>query len=381
MRPINMKYVQNVFQPGAAQFVSEATAKREALKQEMASVDPSGEKRRKYLEEVANGEHRQEVAGAIVENVNVDVLAHLFALGFFEVVTLGAADFPVIRTTKRQSNFTIGYLAEDNGAPRRQRVDSLSHRSLNMTQVSTEKYEYPWRNLTTGFHDYAGEAQNELAYELDLKMDQLALDLMKSSKKASGLRATLNLHKSIIATNIPDANYLDLTSSGTYGTTGKWTVKKLQAIFSYINRFSADVEPDGSPLKIKSIYMSSARLEDFWDFVDLVTGFDSSLTGPKDPVATVPTSVREQIWNSGGIVSAFGNQFNLVPRNTLAADEVYISTNKPMGRLYVKPSMDVVERDQSFELHERNLEAMAVRKVVQFDQPSHLTKNYLVVKL
>lgn len=381
MRPINQNMIDAVMQPGTASYIKGLLAHIDQARQETASADADGSKRRQYWQEVAEGQHKQEVAGAVIENVNVDVLAHLFTIGaFFEVKPLGPNDYPVVITTKRDTNYTIGYLAEDNGAPRRQRVTSRSHTNLNMTQVSTEKVEFPWRSLNTGNYDYMGEAMNEVSYELDLKIDQLGLALLKSSKKASGLRGCLNLHPSIVAENIPDANYLDL-SGATYGDTGVWTVLKLQAIFDYAARFSADVERDGGgQLQVKTIFMSSRRIQDFWKFVDLVTGFSSAGT-TMDPKQTVPTNIRQQIWQTGGIVQAFGNTFNLVPRNTLASDEVYVSFNKPAGRLYTKTSMDVTERDTSFEMHEKNLEALAMRKVIQLDQPSHLTKNFLVVKL
>lgn len=383
---MDTKMIDHVFQSTSAATVKEMVAKVDKAQLEAKSADPTGEQKRKFWHEVNSGDPKaaSALSAAVIEKVNVDVLAHAdLSNAFFEVVNLGDADWPVIQTESEiEDGLKIWYLGESNGRPQRQMVTSRTNTMLNMTQYTTPKYKYPWRNLNTGYYgaEYFTRAQNRIRYALNLAIDAKGVALLKAAKLASGLRATLNLHSSVVTANIPDANSLDLSSG--YGTAGVWTVQKLKAIFDYAARFTADVESDGGgQLQVKTIFMSSQRISDFWNFVDLVTGYDHASVEKEDPTYTVPTSVRERIWNTGGIGNFMGNTFSIVPRNTLTAAEVLVAFNKPAGKFYIKPSMDIVTRDTSDAAHEKNEESITMSKVFQMTQPSHLTKNYLVVGL
>jgi len=309
------------------------------LKQEIAAIEEArqgvtDEERREYLIGAEKDpQRRQEVAEARLIRVSNDVLAHTWALSFLELQTLGDAEWPVLTNRKRDKNYTVTYLGENMGAARKQRVERYSTLQLLMKQISTEVVEWPLVSLQVGSVDQGRDVEQELSYELDLKIDQEAKAVLDSAAITSGLRATLNLHPAIISANIPDANHLD--HSGV-GTSGVLDVEKFKRLLDYFERFAADVELDRTALGIKAIYLPSTVKRQIWDFVDLVAGF--SLAGAvQDPKNTIPTEARMEIWRSAKLESMFGYRFAIVTRNTLATPYAYVSSNKPAGFFWITP--------------------------------------------
>jgi len=73
------------------------------------------DQRSKWL--IDNARNLDEVQAAVVTNINKDVLAHLFALGFLQRVTLGPDNWPILTTDVRDKNYRCSYIGED-GSPR-----------------------------------------------------------------------------------------------------------------------------------------------------------------------------------------------------------------------------------------------------------------------
>lgn len=339
-----------------------------------AKKDVTTEQRREWL--IKASRNHSELAAAVVTNVSTDVLAHLFALGFFQEVTLGPSDWPILQTDKRDKNYTCTYLGEDGLPKRKQRVSRRDHSQYLMQKYTTEEVEYPLMNLQTGDVSELDRVQRELAYEIRLGVDNLARALLDAGTYASGLRATLNLHSSIVTANIPDKNYYDESANDS----GTLTIAKLKDILDYYVRFANDVELDGMPLTIKTIYMSSTMIRNIWDFVTLVAGYDSSGTYVQDPKSAVPASMQEGIYTSGKINSVFGYPINIVARNTITAPYLYIASNKPCGFLWRKPAFDEVWANNDPNYRRQNKGSLQMAQCLAMAMPSEWAYRYMKVK-
>lgn len=347
----------------------------ELEKASKALANTTPEKASNWLKK--HGGNIKEVADRVEFRVNADVLAHLFALSFFQNQPLDDDQWPVLTSRFRDSNMlnalTIG---EMNGAPKHQYVPNGIHSTHLLEQFSSPIVEYQRRNLQTGDVSEVERVSNEMSYEFNLGLDSLAITLLDAGVLASGLRDTLRLHPSIVAGTIPDKNFMDLTGTDT----GKITVSKFRDILEYFVRWQ-DTEPDSTPLQINTIYMSVLQLKNIWEFVDLVAGFDSSGALIEDPTKTVPGATREQIFNTGIFRTAYGQEFLIVLRNTIASDIMYISSNKPAGYYFNKPGMAEMFTDDSMEARQKNKGRMSRSVVHQFVMPDEWKYRYLKVQV
>lgn len=349
-----------------------------ALVQELAALEEGSkgvtvEDRKKWLQERAN--NQQEVADAVRYRVNTDVLAHMFGLSFLQRVSLGPSDWPVIETDKRDKHYRCTILGEDGNPRKKQRVIRRAHDTQHMRKVSTEEVEYPLMSIQTGDVNEVERVRAELTYELGLILDQAATALIWAARLATGLRATLDLHPSIVAANIPDANYMDM--SGT--NSGVLTVAKMKLILAYFDAFASDVELDGAPLEVQTMFMPASLKRDIWDFVSIVSGYAAgTVPNPED---TIPQNMREGIWTSNRLNNLFGHPVNIVTRNTISAPYIFISTNKPAGFWWEKPSMDRVVINNSAEMENKNQNSMKMHKVVSAVVPEEWTYRFVIVKV
>lgn len=349
-----------LYHPNAARLIASETAAMEE-----ARKDVTPEERAAYFQEAASDPaKKQEIADARLIRVSNDVLAHTWALSFLELMPLQDNEWPIVTNRKRDKNYNVTYLGENFGSAKKQRVERYTTTQFLMKQIATEEAQYPKLSLQIGNINQGAEVEQELAYELDLKIDSEAKTLLDAAAILVGLRATLNLHPSIVSANIPDANHLD--HSGV-GTAGVLDVEKFKRLLDYYERFASDVEIDRTPLQIKVIYLPSFVKRQIWDFVDLVAGF--SLAGAvQDPKNTVPTEARMEIWRSAKLESMFGYRFAIVTRNTLSGPG-YVASNKPAGWFWHKPAMDQVINDTSIAMAKKNMESLWMSKVIQMAIP------------
>lgn len=348
------------------------------LKSELATINAGAEaatdaERSETLKASMNDkELHSELSAARMFRVNNDVLAHTFALSFLELSTLGDAEWPIVENDNIDKNFKVTYIGENNGVPKKRVVERRATTQFTMNKITTEEYQFPLWNIQTGRIDKMAECEARIRYELDLKIDQLALTALDAADLSSGLRATLNLHPSIVSANIPDANHLNLNG---VESPGDITVEKMKQILDYYERFGEDVQLDGEMLRPKVIFISSTQKRQIWDFVDLVSGYDNTLPS-RDPKNTIPTDARVEIYRSAKLEQMFGYKFSIVSRNTIPDGTAWISTNKPAGWFWQKPSMDLFLHDNSMEMQKKNLNSVQMQKVIQFGLPSEWTYRF-----
>ena len=348
---------------------------------ETASKDVSVEQRRQHLiNTLGSFKGLQEWAEAIRLLITKDVLAHNFSLNaFFETVTLAPSDRPVLETRSRDGKFKFSYVGQNGGRVKRANIETVEFAHPLLQKFSSGWKEFQLVNLQTGDVSESEKVQQELRFEFDHELDLLARALLDDSANlfSSGLRSTLSLHRSIVTANIPDANYLDLSG---LGSSGQVTVEKLKQILDYFVRFASDVELDGQPLQIKTIFHSSQNTRDFWDMVDLVAGYN--LAGAvQDPKDTLNTEGVAKVWRSGKLDGAFGETWMSVPRNTIEKGVMYIASNKPLGRYYEKPALGGTVFKEGQEVMLNNTGAVKKFVTHSFVVPQAWAYRYLKVQL
>lgn len=327
----------------------------------------------------------QELADYRMFELNYDVMASPWALAPFSMVNLQPDELPLI-TIPRSRNlqrFDVYSIGIDGESERQQWRSTKDIIQMEMEMLSTDKVRYRLYDLQTGDVNESDAIQRELRYDLDMKLDTLALAQIDAGKTASGLRSILSLHPKIVAANIPDTNYLNLNG---VDTAGELSVGKLRTIIGHIAMFGSAGQAD-EQFQITNIQVSPQNLQDPWKFVSQVSGWDTTATTPvmeTNPVNTVPEFVREQVYNSGMFTNAWGYNFSWTPNPQLAKGKMYVFTNKPIGWLFTKTEYDkMLQWDDrtSPDFAERNYGEMMFKKALKFYCPDIWKQRYLIVDL
>lgn len=311
-----------------------------------------------------------------------DIMASPWALAAFQTVTLMDDEMPLIDfpMSRLYNTFTVKSIS-DAGRPTEAMWGSTRDmQQIDIGEVSTPLVRYSTRNLIEGDINELNRIQSSLQYEMDMKIDALALANINANVVASGLQDDLNIHPDIVLANIPDENELDLSASDA----GVLTLAKLQTILLHILKFGTAGDGD-RPFTISNIQMSPENVHDAWDFVSLVSGWDTSAgVGSFDPKQTVPPEVRSEIFRTGSITQAWGQTWTNTPNPQIAKGTMYVFTTEPVGWAFYKPSNDVIlnydERNNTNYALERMGETMA-RKAVSFYIPASWRRRFLKVTL
>ena len=310
--------------------------------------------------------------------VTSDLLAIPFALTAFQSINLSADELPQIITPKARQYFTVRYMGQDGGARQDQWRTTRSAEEIEMRAISTDKIEYPLLDLQQGNVNEFDKINAQLRFDMEMKIDELAKAMLDAGVVTSGIKDLLNIHPRINQTNIPDDNYLDLTSTGTYGTAHVLTIQRIKAILARMSMWGFGLDPDG-PVRIKSMIMSPLHARDSWDYVDNVTGWNT--TGESNPVNTVPRDTRNSIFAGGSMVtSAWGYNWNNIFNTQLAAGRLYVLTNQPVGWYFTKTNYDrMIEWKDQPDNIEQNQAQVLYRKALQFHMPDLWAYRFLVV--
>lgn len=325
-----------------------------------------------------NSQRSSELAAYRSFEIQRDIIASMFALSAFQEVDLNPDELPLITRPQTQQHFGVRYTGQDGGFRNAQWTTTRQAEHIEMRTIATDKVGFPLQDIQLGTIQEFDRVNSQLRYDLEMKIDTEAKDAIDDLEAASGLRDLLTLHPQIVAANVPDKNYLDLTSTGTYGTAHKLTLPRIKAILSHFAKLRAtNLGPYGG-INLQSIQISPQNMEDQWDFVDLVSGY----SGGPDPVApqnTVPTSVRDQIFAGGMMNSAWGFSWTTMPNSRLDTGRLYCFTNKPVGWFFTKKSMDRTLRWDSPELQLANENFVAYQRVLQFATVAEWAINVLIV--
>lgn len=313
--------------------------------------------------------------------IDTDVMASPWALSTFQITPLRKDELPLIKfpRTRNLQRFAVNSAALDGTMTRNQWRETQDVLQMEMDMIGTELIEYSVANLQTGDINAGQALETEVMYDLEMKIDSLAKAQIDANAVASGLRDALSLHPNIVAANIPDTNYLDLSGVDA----GVLTLDKLKQIISHVSKFGYAGAAD-EKFEISSIQISPQNLQDPWDFVSLVTGWDNSDANQDLPKNTIPSSMRDDIFNGGMITRAFGQTFSWMPNVQLAKGKLYVSTTKPLGWMFTKPEFDQfywwdARTDSKYAVN-NNGEMMA-KKALKFYVPEAWRQRILVVDL
>jgi hypothetical protein len=145
----------------------------------------------------------------------------------------------------------------------------------------------------------------------------------------------------------------------------------------HIARFGQGINSDGG-MSISNIQYSPENLQDWWDFVDLVSGFDSNIL-EEDPKNVVPTAIREQIFSTGMMNSAWGMSWSSQVNATIPKGRMYVFTNQPIGWMFTKTNMDKLLRWEGPDQQEMNLAQILWQRAMMFVQPDLWRHRYVVI--
>jgi hypothetical protein len=309
-----------------------------------------------------------------------DVMASPWALNAYQIVNLSDDELPLIEKPRSRNyqRFTVQNVSIDGETTRNQWRSTKDIIQMEMEMLATEKVSYRLMDLQVGDVNESVAIERELKYDLDMKVDALALANINAGQTASGLRALMKIHPAIVQANIPDKNYLDLDGTDT----GVLTVGKLREILAHIAMFGSAGGAD-EQFSIRNIQISPQNIIDPWSFVSLVSGWDSSSPGYEaDPLNTIPESVREAIYNTGMITKAWGQTFSWTPNPQLAKGKMYVFTNRPIGWVFFKPGLDKMlswdDRTHP-DFAERNYGEMMFKKAIKIYMPDIWKQRYLIV--
>jgi len=367
---------------------------REKLAKELASavdgryhwrVNPTHRSELAALMQASEGdrEKSKELASYRTFEITTDLMPGPFAGAGFQSINLSADEMPQIITPQSRQYFNVYWMGQDGGTKRAQWRTMREAESLEIALLNSDKVEYPLVDLQRGDVNQFDKVNTQLRWDMDWKIEKLALESMLANRQLSGMRAKLNVHPDIIQDNIPDSNYLDLTNVATYGADGVWTLARLKALLRYFAMwgYTAGADPDG-PIQLKSMIMSPLNAQDAWDYVDLVSGFDSSGTfGKSNPVDTVSTAQRDAIMSNGGLMqSAWGHSWTTQFNARIIKGRLYAMTNQPIGWQFTK-----TDWDKTFEWKDdvdhviQNMGEIMMRKAISFVQPELWGYRYLIV--
>ncbi len=305
-----------------------------------------------------------------------DIMPSPFALSMFQVVDLAEDENPMIETPRSRNlqRFTVRTMSYDGTTLMNQWRTTKDALTLELETLATEKVSYQLIDIRQGNISAYNDVNTELKFDMDMKIDSLARAGADAAATASGLRALLNLHPAIVAANLPDKNYLDLSG---VDVSGVLSIGKLKTILDYVALLTSAFPQEG--LQLRSVFMSPQNLRDAWDFTSLVSGLDGvAPTAPKD---TVPSSVRDQIFATGGFMNAWGFKMNWVPN---AQGKMYFTFNKPIGWCFTKRSLDRIlkwDESNSMDHAEANYGELMYKKVMAFYRPDLWKYRILVVQL
>lgn len=301
-----------------------------------------------------------------------DIMASPFALSAFQDINLSADELPLL-TFPRSRNlqrFTVRSQSLDGGARSAQWIPGKAISQIEMEMLASDKVEYTIWDLQQGNVSAVDDINRELNYDFDMKIDGLALAQVQAAKTVSGLRALLSIHPLVVQANIPDTNYLDLTNVS-FGVANTFTIERMKAVLNHIALFGA-AEPSQA-LSISNIILSPQNMRDPWDYVSLVSGYDSSATfGANNPKNTVPNSVRESIFSGGMLTSAWGYNWSWQPNSQIAKGKMYVFTNQPLGWRFTKSEFDKIisyDASNSPQHAEHNIGEVMLQKAMVFYIP------------
>ena len=334
--------------------------------------DINGDTRKELASLMVSGSEAQknEIASARIDRINLNILEDLIGMDFFEVINLEHDEIPQL-VLQRDQRWSVSQIGMHGGSPydQFQNLDTIS--AFTPYILKSDIATYPLMSPIIGRFDEVGDrVNNRVAFDWDRKMDIDLFTLMDANYEATYASQSTIYDLDPRIQNFPTGNLLD--TSSTPGV----NLNLFKKIFQHFANMG-----EGGP-KVRTIWMPATELESLWSIGSVVSGFSG---GAVQPGQQVSEQIQHEIQTRGIIGNLFGNSFRLRVSNTLSNTHVYVSTDRPYGRLYAKPEFDRVKRYSEDALEAangiQNHEGIQISKVVVPIIPSPWKVNSLKVKI
>lgn len=250
---------------------------------------------------------------------------------FFEVITLADNESPAIQNTTRE-HFSVTTVGQD-GKTTRSRVNPTTNEFLiNLEIITTPEVEYPIRDLYRGNIAESYRKTIDLDYDLECQFDGILQTLV-------------------------------LTAFGNFTLTGN----KAARAYNAHSRIRSGVLPTSNDISIPGVTTSTKLGQTVFDEItDYAVRFGNDAMGPLQPTGEIivpadqvkhmgtgvtltnaaQNAVAQEIAANGWFgIHYLGKDWKLVPDNTIAANRCIAPMNRPLGKLWLKPSMDADEEE------------------------------------
>jgi hypothetical protein len=272
-----------------------------------------------------------EVTKIFIDRVQNFARPMAWATEFFDEVPV-IDDGAVYLQNETKQAVRVAKVGQDGGIRSTFVTKNQSQVQIQLFLISSQKVKWRLYDLLRGSVAEENEKLVEIAQDVVLDLDgRLFTNFISPSagsfnfSTGSDELKTLNLHPTVVATNLPTTNVIS-------GLTAAGGVNKsvLDAVFKHFGRF-ANLFPDGD------IYPVAFYFPSIYSYSILG---DISLTN----AAAGTQKLAEQVISRGVIDNYMNRQLAYRPLVNLGGKNVWVRTNKPLGKLYRKKSWDKMVR-------------------------------------
>lgn len=299
----------------------------------------------------------------------------IFAATFFETVSLQPDEQPLYRK-KTKAEIPI-YTYGKNGKPGRvtlQDTDYFANGTpIPMKFLKSARVEYRIEDVNRGNLRDAALETFDLGADMAAKVDLEAFTFANTAAytasfdftNAAKVERVVNAHSRVNVANFPVGNLVTAGADPVLLTL-------LRGIKDYCARF-AGVLPGGDLMPTGRIFIAPKDIDRIWG--------QNDLTGVSAAKSKLGEQVQAEGWTSFHFL---GTDWMLVPDNTLApattsanSGSMYVQLNKPIGTLFLKPSMDreIVKLEEEADPLGGDLESRYVKKPIALVVPADRLPN------
>lgn len=274
----------------------------------------------------------QEYAKQRVPVINLYVKAHTIGTDFFQVQTLRGSEIPMYISQGAKPRIPITVMSDWGGFAQRIYTDTQGIVQFGLGYIASDVIKTPKISLVQGRIDKSAEINEQIAISLADKLDDMAWAALNT---AFGEFDTSVMQLDPKLKNIPTTNDLDFSAT----CNGKITKDFYKGIVDHFARLN---------LRIRKVYVPAVRLGDHLDWVSVSGAQTDDVLASE----TIPASVQEKIWQSGGLNLGASWIPEIQPSNVLEGeteDEIYcyVVTDQPIGYAFEKPEIDIVYTNDS----------------------------------
>lgn len=262
------------------------------------------------------------------EAVDLRVKAKMIGLDFFELRTLEPDEVPIYEVEASRPRIPITVVSQFGGSATTIWSDNLSRAQFELGMLESDRVRVQRFDLYQGFTNKNNKLNQDIADSLVNKLDDMAWTAIEAGIGILD-ENTWILDPKI--KNAPTSNFLDLSAE----CNGKLVKGLFKAITEHADRV-------GKP--IRTVYLPAARKHDLFDWVSVSDGVNTMAAD------TVPTSVTEQIWNSGTTGGALMPPTvftNVLEGETPGSIYGYAILDEAPGYFFQKPAFHITdEKDE-----------------------------------